>query len=49
MVSEDPDRLIEKHSPAFENLILLSSRSIKGFEIVSSLQDVSHNRGVSHS
>jgi len=38
---EDPERLIKEYGPAFENLLLLSSKPIKGFKAVSTLQDVS--------
>jgi len=38
---EDPERLIDEYGPAFKNLILLSSKPIKGFKAVSTLQDVS--------
>ena len=38
---EDPERLINRYGPAFKNLILLSSKPMKGFKAVSTLQDVS--------
>lgn len=38
---EDPERLINEYGPTFKNLVLLSSRPIKGFKAVSTLQDVS--------
>lgn len=40
-VRDDPEMLVNKYGFKTENLMLLSSRSIKGFEALNNLQDIS--------
>ncbi len=41
LVRDDPEKLVERYGFNSEQLMLLSSRSIKGFEALNNLQDIS--------